>query len=109
MAREQAWLDAAARLGDAGDETFAAAEAIYRRAIGIGPDVRRRGVEAELASLLSETDLRRVQDILASGSPNDVKAAERVAAALRAKAAGGRIDALCAVFITGNGDPRRAS
>ena len=106
VAREQAWLDAAARLGDAGDETFAAAEAIYRRAIGIGPDVRREDVEAELASLLSETDLRRVQDILASGSPNDVKASERVAAALRAKAAGDRIDALCAVFITGNGDPR---
>src|SRR5215510_12746184 len=36
VSREQAWLDAAARLGDAGDTTFADAEAIYRRAIGIG-------------------------------------------------------------------------
>ena len=68
VSREQVWLAAAARLDDAGDGTFAEAEAIYRRAIGIGPDVRREDVEAALAALLSETDLRRLQDILASGS-----------------------------------------
>ena len=108
VAREQAWLDAAARLGDAGDETFAAAEAIYRRAIGIGPDVRREDVEAELASLLSETDLRR-----AAGHPGlglaqrrqGLRARRRRAARQGAPATA--IDALCAVFITGNGDPRK--
>jgi ATP-dependent helicase/nuclease subunit A len=106
VAREQDWLAAAARLCDADDETFAEAEAIYRRAIGIGAGIRREDVEAAFAALLAEDELSRLRSILASGSASDIKASERVAAVLRARAAGDRIDALCAVFITGNGDPR---
>ncbi len=105
---EQAWLDAAARLGDPDDATFAEAEKIYRGAIDIDPDVRREDIEARFAALLSDADLRRLEGVLASGSANDVKASERVAAALKAAGTSDRTEALCAVLLTGDGAPRKA-
>ena len=105
--REQEWLTAAVRPDDGGDDSFIEAEKIYRKAIGLGSDVRMAEIDAQLAALLSDADLRRLRDILASGSANDVKGAERIAAVLRAGPAG-RIDALRGVFLTTGGEARKS-
>ena len=86
--REQEWLAAAVRLDDGGDETLRRG----REDLPQGHRARPGRAHATtsrraLAALLSDAELRRLRDILASGSANDVKAAERVAAVLRA---GGR-------------------
>jgi ATP-dependent helicase/nuclease subunit A len=105
--REQDWLAAAVRLDGDDDEAFAEAETIYRKAIGLGPDARRTDIEAELATLLSDAELRRLQGVLASGSANDTKASERVEAVLRAGGPAARVQALCGVFLTTGGEARK--
>src|SRR5262245_982494 len=104
--REQQWLAAAVRLDD-DEDTFLEAENIYRKAIGLGPDARTADIEMRLAALLSDAELRRLQTILASGSANDVKASERIAALLLSGPAG-RAEALRGVFLTAGGEPRKA-
>jgi ATP-dependent helicase/nuclease subunit A len=105
--REQEWLTAAVRLDD-GDDTFAEVESIYRKAIGLSAKARTADVEARFAALLSEAELQRLKSILAGGSANDLKACERVAAVQRATGPATRIEALCSLFLTDDGDPRKA-
>ncbi len=104
--REQEWLAAAVRLDDDGDDTFLEAEKIYRKAIGLGPDARMADIDVQLAALLTDAELRRLRDVLASGSANDVKASERIASVLRNGPAG-RVEALRAVFLTTGGETRK--
>jgi ATP-dependent helicase/nuclease subunit A len=104
--REQDWLAAAVLLDDEDDDRFVEAEKIYRRAIGLGADVRMAELDEQLVALLSDAELRRLQGVLTSGSANDIKASERIAAVLRAGPAG-RIDALRGVFLTTGGEPRK--
>ena len=63
-------------------------------------------LDEKLLGLLSDAELRRLQGVLASGSANDVKASERIAAVLRAGPAG-RIEALRGVFLTTGGEARK--
>ena len=70
-------------------------EKIYRRAIGLGPDVRMADLDEQLVALLSDAELRRLQGVLASGSANDIKAC-RAHRGRAAGGAGGPHRALCA-------------
>ncbi len=105
--REQDWLAAAVRLDDEGEEEFAAAEKIYKRALQLAPDVDLAATEEKIAKLLSKPELLRLRDILASGSSSDVEASERVAAVLHASGPVSRIEALSRLFLTGTGDVRQ--
>ncbi len=55
---------------------------------------------------MREPDLLRLRDALSAGGTNDRKLAEAVAAALAARGAGARVDALEAFFCTGKGEAR---
>jgi ATP-dependent helicase/nuclease subunit A len=102
------WLDASIRLDSEVEGDFVAAEAFYRRAFGIGAETTLADLDASLAALLSDEYLRRAQDVLASGSARDIEAAARVAAVRTAPSAAQKFDALCDLFLTGRGEPRRA-
>ena len=106
--RQHVWIDAAVRLDLNDDDRLVEADKIYRQALGLKADVDLDETTAALAEVLARSDLMRVRDVLASGSDGDIKASQRVAAALAAGGAAGRVAALCNVFLTGNGDPRKS-
>jgi ATP-dependent helicase/nuclease subunit A len=101
------WINAAVRLDLDEDHRLAEAEKIYRLALGLGPDAHLDATSAALADVLSKAELMRAREVLATGSNGDIKAGERLAAALAAGGATGRIAALCEVFFTGAGEPRK--
>ncbi|MBX9589687.1 MAG: double-strand break repair helicase AddA, partial [Hyphomonadaceae bacterium] len=106
--RQHAWIEAAVRLDLDADGRLAEAEKIYRLALGLEPDLTLEATTAALAGVLPKSELMRIRDVLASGSNGDVKASQKIAAALAAGGAAGRIAALCEVFLTGSGDPRKS-
>ncbi len=55
---------------------------------------------------MRDPDLQRLRDALSGGGTNDRKLAETVAAALAARGAGARVEALEAFFCTGKGEAR---
>ena len=85
--RDGGWLQQVAAHCAAG---LAAAEADYRRLIGIAPGERQACVEGELAGLLSDGELARLGE------------------ALRAGTTGARIAALQRLLFTERGEPRKA-
>ena len=102
------WLEAASRF-EAGDGApFARAEALYRRAFGVGPSITLDEVNARIARLLSQEHWLRVRDVLASGSTRDTEGAERAAAIIDARTPQQRADAMCAFFLTGDNGPRKS-
>ena len=102
------WLEAASRLELGVGPPFAAAEALYRRAFGVGPSVTLDEINARIVQLLSEEHWRRARGVLASGSANDVKSADRASAVLEARTPQQRADAICAFFLTGDNGPRKS-
>jgi ATP-dependent helicase/nuclease subunit A len=106
--RQHVWIDAAVCLDLDGNGKLAEAEKIYRRALGLGPDLSLEATTAALAEVLSKSDMMRMRDVLATGSNGDIKASQKFAAALAAGGVPGRIAALCDVFFTGTGDPRKS-
>jgi ATP-dependent helicase/nuclease subunit A len=98
------WLDEAERLQSAG----AGAEARYRRALRLAEGVTLAGVREGLASLFSRAELIGVRDALAAGSPQEVRAARRVAEVLAASDHSGRVAALRELFLTQEGKPRQS-
>jgi ATP-dependent helicase/nuclease subunit A len=106
--RQREWLEAAVRLDGDDRLRFAAAESLYRRALGLAPAASLRATEAALAGLLSEAQLIRLRGMLCEGSSSDVAASERVAAVLAAGGAAGRVAALGKLFLTTAGEPRQA-
>jgi ATP-dependent helicase/nuclease subunit A len=105
--REQDWLEAAFRFDRDEDGQFAEAEKIYRRALQLGADADLAAIEGEIVGLVPEPELARLRNLLASGSPTDVEASERVAAVMQASGPVSRIEALAKLFLTGGGDPRQ--
>ena len=105
--RERDWLTAAVR-GDTGeaDDGCVQAEQIYRSAFGLAAGATLADVDGQLANLLPAAEAERLRDVLASGSANDVKAAERLGKVLRAGGPIGRIAALSDVFLTTERKPR---
>ncbi len=72
------------RLDDEDVGDFAGAEAIYRVALGLDESASLEDVNEQLDAVLSKAELTRARDVLATGSSNDVKVAERLAAVLKA-------------------------
>jgi ATP-dependent helicase/nuclease subunit A len=103
---KRAWIEEAARLEHGPADPFAAAASLYRRAFGIPPNATLPGLEAEITSLLSDVQLIRARDVLASGSSSDAEASARVRDVLGAASPKGRVDALARLFLTGTGAPR---
>jgi ATP-dependent helicase/nuclease subunit A len=106
--RQHAWIDAAVRLDLDDEERLVEAENIYRQALGLGPASNLEATTAAFANVLPKSELMRVRDVLASGSNGDIKASEKLAAALAAAGTAGQIAVLCEVFLTGTGDPRKS-
>ena len=106
--RQHEWLDAAARFDLDPRKSLREAERIYRRALSIEAGATLESVTTAAAGVLSDAELRRARDVLASGSTNDRKAADAVAAAIAAGGQAARVEALCKVFLTVNGDPRQS-
>jgi ATP-dependent helicase/nuclease subunit A len=104
--RHSEWLRATIRRG--GDRGFAAAEAVYRRAIGLAADADAQTIEDGLTSLLSDGELARCADVLAAGAASDKQGGQHLAEALRAGRGRGRIEALARLFLTDKGERRRA-
>ena len=106
--RQREWLDAAVRLDHDDGDGLAEAERIYRLALDLPADAGLEATDESLARLFSEAELARLRDVLAAGAVSDVRASERIGAALAAGSAAGRIRELCKVFLTGGGEPRQS-
>jgi ATP-dependent helicase/nuclease subunit A len=106
--RQHEWLDAAARFDVDPSKSLREAERIYRRALSIEPRATPESVTAAAAAVLSDAELRRTRDVLASGSANDKKAADAVAAAIAAGGQAARTEALSRFFMTTGGEVRKS-
>lgn len=102
------WLEAAGRMDLGAGPPFAAAEALYRRAFGVAPSVTLDEISTRIAQLLSQDHWLRARGVLASGSANDVKSAERAAVVIDARTPQQRADAVCAFFLTSENGPRKS-
>ncbi len=100
------WLDAAMRIDPGSDGELAPIEALYRRALGVGEDATEESLTHALSEIVREAELQRLRDALGAGGTNDCKLADKVAAALAARAPGARVDALESFFCTGKGEAR---
>src|SRR5262245_56532226 len=106
--RQRAWLEAAVLLDHDDGESLAEAERRYRLALALAPDANLAATSEGLAGVLSDAELVRVRDILMTGSASDTSAGERVDVALATGGVPGRIAALCKVFLTSGGEPRKS-
>ena len=104
--RARRWLDAVTRMSDADNGDLAAVGALYRRALAVREDATDEDLTQALAEIICEPDLQRLRDALSGGGSNDRKLADKVAAALAARAPALRVDALEAFFCTGKGEAR---
>lgn len=99
---ERAWLDTFAQLG--AEEV----DGMLRTRLGVRPGVTRSGIEQDMASVMTDAELRRAHDILASGSKNDQKAAAILDDALRAPSLAARAGAMEDLVLTDKGTPRQS-
>ena len=105
---QREWISAAVRLDMDERARLAEAERIYRAALQLDPGASLDDVTENLARILPDAELRRVRDVLASGSNGDIKCSEKIAAALATGGATARVTALCDVFFTATGDARKS-
>ena len=106
--RQREWIEAAVRLDHDDGDRLEQAEKLYRSALGLQSGDTLDNTNKALAGILSHADLVRLRDVLAAGSNGDIKASEKLAAAAQARdRQTGRIDALCELFLTGTGEPRK--
>jgi ATP-dependent helicase/nuclease subunit A len=106
--RQHAWISAAVRLDLNDRDGLVEAANIYRAALGLQPDASLAAANAALADVVAKGDLVRLREMLATGSNGDIKASERVGAALDAGGPLGRIEAYCDLFMTTTGDARKS-
>src|SRR5690606_2852511 len=99
------WLMALSRLGARDGDAFQDAAEFYRVAIGVTTPVLTT-VEARLASVLSDHELRRAVDILSGGSKSDASCADLLRPALTNTGPKLRIEDLEAYFLSTGGTPR---
>ena len=105
--RRHDWLGQMFSLDLRGDnDELAEAEALYRRLFDLAANDDAAEIEAELASLVPDAELVRLRNILDGGTANDLKAAERTRTVLAAASPGLRIEALAALLLNNDGDPR---
>ncbi len=103
------WIAAAHRLDDTqADDPLAAAEDLLKAALGVRASANRTALEAEMAGLLSDTELTRLGEVLTQGSANDRKAADAVGRVVAASAPSLRCEALGDLLLTDKGEPRKS-
>ncbi|MEZ5843564.1 MAG: double-strand break repair helicase AddA [Hyphomicrobiaceae bacterium] len=105
---ERDWLAAAAAIGEPVDATRDddALERAYRTALGARADVAAAELEAEMAAVLDEAEMRRFAGQLAEGTKTDAGLGAALLAAARAGSPSERVAALATVFLTQAGEPR---
>jgi ATP-dependent helicase/nuclease subunit A len=104
--RERRWIDWCLRLDTGQGDPLAAAEAFYRAALGVRPQLTRTHIEKELGAVLDDDTLRTLQTALARGLATDRQRADNLAAVLAAPTLAARIGALQTFFCTTAGQPR---
>ena len=102
------WLEDAGRLELGTRGVYSAAETLYREAFAVRPRVSLDDLDADIAALLSDAQLARARDALATGSKRDAEASGRLAAALNAKSPTQRTEALADLFLTDKAQSRAA-
>jgi ATP-dependent helicase/nuclease subunit A len=100
------WIEAAQRLDESADDAFAAAGAMLESVCGVRAGATREAIEADVAHLLSQSDLARLRQALAEGSTNDLKMAEAVAAVIAAQTTSERVRAYGGLLMTAAGEPK---
>ncbi len=104
---ERQWLIAAIRLnGATSKDQFAAAEALLRKSLGVGPKSSAESIAKVAANVLSDADLASVRDHLAGGGKTDLKYSQILADALAKMSTERRAACLAEYFLTGKGEPR---
>jgi ATP-dependent helicase/nuclease subunit A len=106
---QRKWLEAMSRLDLRNDDApYAHAEKLYRRIFDIPAGTTRDALDAELLAVVSDAELVRIKGILATGTTNDQKAAERVNNVLTAASPSLKVDDLIEMFLTASSEtPRR--
>lgn len=99
------WVEAVSRLALRGGDAIEEAEKIYRAALGV-QTASLAAVEQQLATILSDADLRRAASVLEAGKKTDSQNADRLKAALSESEPKQRIKALASYFLTSAGEPR---
>jgi len=103
---ERDWLDQCARLALRGVDPFEAAAALYRRNLDVRLGIGCTEIDAELADVISEEELRRCARALSEGGPTDLELADQLTKAADATAPGPRIEALQRALLTQRLEPR---
>ena len=106
---ERAWLTAASRL-ELGRSTnaFEGAEAYLRGALGIAADVTADDLLRQRASVLTNSALRELRDLLQTGGKSDVKHAAFLTAAMQSTSDNARGDCLAEYFLVSDDSKARA-
>lgn len=99
---KRASVEAASRLG------FDRVEALLRETFGIAPSATRDSIEVEMASLIDDRALERLETVLRGGSSTDISNAAHISEARRAVSPSGRARALGRYFLTGESEPRKS-
>ena len=100
------WIEAASKLEPAEGRDFAGAEAFYRKSLGVAPDATVEAIDQQLGAVLSNAQITRCREVLASGSDTDVKLGGLLGEALHAQSTASRVAAFVEFFLTGSGSPR---
>jgi ATP-dependent helicase/nuclease subunit A len=108
---QRKWLEAMSRLDLRTPDAprFTEAEALYRRIFDIPTRTTLAALNAELLAVIPDAELVRIKGILASGTTNDQKAAERVNNVLTAASPSLKVEDLIEFFLTASSETPRAN
>jgi ATP-dependent helicase/nuclease subunit A len=105
--RRRAWLDAASRMDLASHRPpFAAADALYRNALGVDPKATATSLRARQAGVLQRETMAQAATVLLAGKSTDQDIGRALAAAAAATSDDTRIAALAEALLTKDGSPR---
>ena len=105
--RRREWLETASRMDlTSGQTPFAAAGALYRKALGVRADVTSERIAAEQATILADGLLARGAEVMLAGKSTDQEIGSALAKARTATTPKDRIAALRAAFLTKDGGAR---
>ena len=103
----RAWIEAITRIEPGAADPIAATASAYRRALGLPEDVDSDNLEAELAGILSDTELLRFEQIWSGGTKSDIKLGEAAKTARLSSEQADRVSCLADLFLTQKKEPRQ--
>ncbi|MFM2422800.1 MAG: hypothetical protein RL291_1330, partial [Pseudomonadota bacterium] len=108
--RARDWLDTVARLGlmepGTRNDAFAAADAAYRKTLGLKADDSLASVHADMARVVDDATMQRASAVLAEGGKTDQQLGDALTRARKASSVAERVAALENAFLTAEGEPR---